>query len=138
MMSDTNLNLIAGDRVSAENAIHPARRRQDIPKGLVSLAMRSGHSTGQKLVESPLIDAISVIGPAPVGKRIASAAAQNLTKVQLEKGSKNALAVVDDGDLHRATHFPCNDRTSVVTVKLPTAEFNTTVKTADISDGAPA
>ncbi len=73
--------------------------RQDIPKSLFSLVMGSGRSVGQQLVESPLVDAISFTGSVPVGKGIASAAIQNLTKVQMEMGSKNALAVMDDGDL---------------------------------------
>lgn len=76
--------------------------RQDIPKGLFSLVMGSGGSIGQSLVESPLVDAISFTGSVPVGKSIASAAVQNLTKVQMEMGSKNALAVMDDGDLDLA------------------------------------
>ncbi len=73
--------------------------RQDIPAGLFSLVMGSGRTIGQKLVESPLVDAISFTGSVPVGKGIATAAIQNLTKVQMEMGSKNALAIMDDGDL---------------------------------------
>ncbi len=73
--------------------------KQDIPPGLFSLAMGSGRSIGQKIVESPLVDAISFTGSVPVGKGIATAAIQNLTKVQMEMGSKNALAIMDDGDL---------------------------------------
>ena len=73
--------------------------RQDIPKGLFSLVMGSGRAVGQRLVESPLIDAISFTGSVPVGKGIAAAAIGNLTKVQMEMGSKNALAVMDDADL---------------------------------------
>ncbi len=73
--------------------------RQDLPKGLFSLVMGSGRSIGQRLVESPKVDAISFTGSVPVGKGIAAAAVQNLTKVQMEMGSKNALAVMDDGDL---------------------------------------
>ncbi len=76
--------------------------RQDIPKGLFSLIMGSGGTIGQRLVESPLIDAISFTGSVPVGKGIAAAAIQNLTKVQMEMGSKNALAVMDDADLDLA------------------------------------
>ncbi|MBT3143161.1 aldehyde dehydrogenase family protein [Phaeobacter gallaeciensis] len=76
--------------------------RQDIPKGLFSLVMGSGGSIGQRLVESPKINAISFTGSVPVGKGIASAAIQNLTKVQMEMGSKNALAVMDDADLDLA------------------------------------
>ncbi|MFO8126412.1 aldehyde dehydrogenase family protein [Yoonia sp.] len=73
--------------------------RQDIPKGLFSLVMGSGRDIGQRLVESPKVDAISFTGSVPVGKGIAAAAIQNLTKVQMEMGSKNALAVMDDADL---------------------------------------
>ncbi len=76
--------------------------RQDIPKGLFSLVMGSGRSIGQRLVESPLVNAISFTGSVPVGKGIASAAIQNLTKVQMEMGSKNALAVMDDADVDLA------------------------------------
>ena len=76
--------------------------KQDIPKGLFSLAMGSGGSVGQQLVESKLVNAISFTGSVPVGKRIAAAAIQNLTKVQMEMGSKNALAVMDDADLDLA------------------------------------
>ncbi len=76
--------------------------RQDLPKGLFNLVMGSGRSVGQRLVESPKIDAISFTGSVPVGKGIATAAIGNLTKVQMEMGSKNALAVMDDGDLDTA------------------------------------
>lgn len=76
--------------------------KQDIPKGLFSLVMGSGRSIGQQLVESPKVNAISFTGSLPVGKGIATAAIQNLTKVQMEMGSKNALAVMDDADLDLA------------------------------------
>ncbi|MDC1215040.1 aldehyde dehydrogenase family protein [Rhodospirillales bacterium] len=73
--------------------------KQDLPKGLFNLVMGSGRSIGQRLVESPKVDAISFTGSVPVGKGIAAAAIQNLTKIQLEMGSKNALVVMDDADL---------------------------------------
>ena len=76
--------------------------RQDIPKGLFSLVMGTGRSVGQRLVESPLVDAVSFTGSVPVGKGIAAAAIANFTKVQMEMGSKNALAVMEDGDLDLA------------------------------------
>lgn len=76
--------------------------KQDIPKGLFSLVMGAGRSIGQRLVESPKVNAITFTGSVPVGKGIASAAIQNLTKVQMEMGSKNALAVLDDADLDLA------------------------------------
>lgn len=76
--------------------------RQDVPKGLFSLVMGSGGAIGQQLVESSKVNAISFTGSVPVGKGIAAAAIQNLTKVQMEMGSKNALAVMDDADLDLA------------------------------------
>jgi len=76
--------------------------KQDIPNGLFSLVMGAGSTIGQQLVESPLVNAISFTGSVPVGKQIASAAINNLTKLQMEMGSKNALVVMDDADLELA------------------------------------
>ena len=76
--------------------------RQDIPQGLFSLVMGTGHAIGQRLVESPKVNAVSFTGSVSVGKGIAAAAIRNLTKLQLEMGSKNALAVMDDADLDLA------------------------------------
>ena len=73
--------------------------KQDLPKGLFNLVMGSGSSIGQQLIESPLINAISFTGSVPVGREIAKAAVANFTRVQLEMGSKNALAIMDDADL---------------------------------------
>ncbi|WP_324753556.1 aldehyde dehydrogenase family protein [Roseovarius sp. Pro17] len=76
--------------------------RQDIPKGLFNLVMGAGRDVGQRLVESPKVDAISFTGSVPVGRGIAVAAVQNFTRVQMEMGSKNALFVADDADLDLA------------------------------------
>ena len=76
--------------------------RQDIPAGLFNLVMGAGRDVGQRLVESPKINAISFTGSVPVGRGIATAAVQNFTKIQAEMGSKNALAVMDDADLDLA------------------------------------
>ncbi|MGB2069336.1 MAG: aldehyde dehydrogenase family protein [Candidatus Puniceispirillaceae bacterium] len=73
--------------------------RQNLPAGLFNLVMGAGGSIGQQLIESPAIDAISFTGSVEVGKQIAQSAIGNLTKVQMEMGSKNALAVMDDGDM---------------------------------------
>lgn len=88
-------NLTPGSAVALAEII----AKQDLPAGLFSLVMGSGRSIGQQLIESPKVNAISFTGSVPVGKGIAAAAIQNLTKVQLEMGSKNALVVMDDADL---------------------------------------
>jgi alpha-ketoglutaric semialdehyde dehydrogenase len=76
--------------------------RQDIPDGLFSLVMGAGGTIGQRLVEDPRVNAVSFTGSVPVGRGIAATAVQNFTKIQLEMGSKNALAVMDDADIDLA------------------------------------
>jgi aldehyde dehydrogenase (NAD+) len=79
--------------------------RQDMPAGLFNLVMGSGSGIGQRLVESSGVNAISFTGSVPVGKQIAAAAIGNLTKIQMEMGSKNALAIMDDADLDLAVMY---------------------------------
>jgi aldehyde dehydrogenase (NAD+) len=88
-------NLVPASAVALAEII----ARQDIPAGLFNLVMGAGRSIGQALIESPAINAISFTGSVEVGKQIAKDAIGNLTKVQMEMGSKNALAVMDDGDM---------------------------------------
>ena len=76
--------------------------KQNLPKGTFSLVMGSGSGIGQELIESPMINAISFTGSVPVGRGIAKSAVANFTRVQLEMGSKNALAIMDDADLETA------------------------------------
>ena len=76
--------------------------RQDIPKGLFNLVSGPGRDVGQRLVESDQVDAISFTGSVSVGRGIAAAAIMNMTKVQMEMGSKNPLIVMDDADLDLA------------------------------------
>jgi aldehyde dehydrogenase (NAD+) len=82
--------------------------RQALPAGLFNLVMGSGGGAGNQLVNSPGVNAITFTGSVGTGRRIAQAAAANLTKVQLEMGSKNALAVLDDADLETAVNCAMN------------------------------
>ena len=83
-------------------------RQEDLPAGAFNLVMGSGGAVGQSLIESPDIDAVTFTGSLGVGRRIAQACANNLTKFQLEMGSKNALVVMDDGDLEVAAAAALN------------------------------
>ncbi|RYG91427.1 aldehyde dehydrogenase family protein [Loktanella sp. IMCC34160] len=76
--------------------------KQDIPAGLFNLVSGPGRDVGQRLVESRDVDAISFTGSVPVGRGIAAAAIQNMTKVQMEMGSKNPMIIMDDADLDLA------------------------------------
>ena len=91
-------NLVPASAVALAEIIS----RQHLPAGLFNLVMGSGSVIGQQLVESPRVDAISFTGSVPVGRGIAQAAVGNFTRIQLEMGSKNALAVMDDADLDLA------------------------------------
>jgi len=94
-------NLVPASAVALAEII--ARQTdKGLPKGLFNLVMGSGGTIGQQLVESPRIDAISFTGSVEVGKQIAASAIGNLTKLQMEMGSKNALAIMDDGDMDLA------------------------------------
>ncbi|MHC8508345.1 MAG: aldehyde dehydrogenase family protein [Rhodospirillales bacterium] len=82
--------------------------RQNMPPGAFNLVMGGGGSIGQALAESPLIDALSFTGSYGVGRQVAQACAGNLTRFQLELGSKNALAVMDDADMDTAVAAAAN------------------------------
>lgn len=82
--------------------------RQDIPPGLFNLVSGSGRGIGQRLVESPMVDAISFTGSVPVGRGIARSAIGQMPKLQLEMGSKNPMVVMDDADLDLAAAHAAN------------------------------
>jgi len=76
--------------------------RHDLPAGTFNLVMGSGRKVGNSIVESPDVDALTFTGSVETGKHVGATAMQNLTKVQMEMGSKNALVVLDDGDIDTA------------------------------------
>ena len=82
--------------------------RQDIPAGLFNLVAGPGHDVGQKLVEHRGIDAISFTGSVAVGRGIAAAAVANMTRLQMEMGSKNPLLVMDDADIDLSVAHAAN------------------------------
>ncbi len=82
--------------------------RQDIPAGLFNLVAGPGREVGQRLVEHRGIDAISFTGSVAVGRGIAAAAVANMTKVQMEMGSKNPMLILDDADLDLAVTHAAN------------------------------
>ncbi len=80
----------------------------DLPPGLVNLVLGPGHTVGEALITSSRLDAITFTGSFPTGQRIAKAAARNLTRLQMEMGSKNPLVIVDDADLDTAVDCAIN------------------------------
>ena len=82
--------------------------RQDIPAGLFNLVPGAGRDIGQALIESAALDAITFTGSVPVGRGIAASAMRNMTKLQMEMGSKNPMVIMDDADLDLAVAHACN------------------------------
>ena len=80
----------------------------DLPAGLFNLVMGAGSSIGDALVTSAAIDAITFTGSVETGRRIAASAIANMTRMQMEMGSKNALAVMDDADIDLAVACAVN------------------------------
>ncbi|KJS44617.1 MAG: aldehyde dehydrogenase [Roseovarius sp. BRH_c41] len=81
---------------------------QDLPKGLFNLVMGAGRTVGQALAQSADVDAISFTGSVPVGRGIAASAIPNMTKLQLEMGSKNPMVILEDCDLDLAVVHATN------------------------------
>ncbi|MDA9687346.1 aldehyde dehydrogenase family protein [bacterium] len=73
--------------------------RSGLPAGVFNLVMGSGRDVGETLCTSPDIQAVTFTGSVGVGRHIARNAIDNMARVQLEMGSKNALVVLDDADI---------------------------------------
>lgn len=72
------------------------------PDGVVNIVPGYGERAGAALAAHPGIDKIAFTGSTEVGKIIARAAADNLTKVSLELGGKAPNIVFADADLEQA------------------------------------
>lgn len=73
-----------------------------IPAGVANLVFGGGAVTGAALTASPKVDMISFTGSVHAGSLIMSAAAANITKVNLELGGKAPAIVLKDADLDLA------------------------------------
>jgi len=73
-----------------------------VPPGVVNMITGYGSEIGERFVTHPKVDMISFTGSVPVGRFIASKAGEQLKKISLEMGSKNAVVVMDDAELDLA------------------------------------
>jgi betaine-aldehyde dehydrogenase len=74
------------------------------PEGVVNIVPGYGETAGAALAAHPGIDKIAFTGSTEVGKLIARAAAENLTKVSLELGGKAPNIVFADADMDQAVN----------------------------------
>jgi betaine-aldehyde dehydrogenase len=74
------------------------------PDGVVNIVPGYGETAGAALAAHPGIDKVAFTGSTEVGKLIAHAAADNLTKVSLELGGKAPNIVFADANLDQAVN----------------------------------
>jgi len=74
------------------------------PEGVVNIVPGYGETAGAALASHKGIDKIAFTGSTEVGKLIAKAAAENLTKVSLELGGKAPNVIFADADLDQAVN----------------------------------
>lgn len=82
--------------------------RSGLPKGVLNCVQGPGSIAGETLTESKDIDAISFTGSVKTGNLIAQKAIKNMTRIQLEMGSKNALVILNDADIDTAVNCAIN------------------------------
>ncbi len=76
-----------------------------IPAGVFNVVQGFGAEVGNALVSHPGISRISFTGSVPTAKKIAHAAADNLTPVSFELGGKSPTIVLQDADLDLAAEL---------------------------------
>lgn len=76
--------------------------RSGLPSGVANLVSGLGQTVGAALSGSPKIAMVSFTGSVETGSKIMAAAAQNITKVNLELGGKAPAIVMADADLDLA------------------------------------
>ncbi len=77
-----------------------------VPGGVLNVVTCSRDNVaavGSELVENPLVKGVSFTGSTPVGRDIAARSGAHLKKCCVELGGKDALIVLDDADMDRAT-----------------------------------
>ena len=77
-------------------------REVGFPPGVVNIVPGYGAVAGQYLAEHPGVQKIAFTGSTATGRKIVTASAGNLKRVQLELGGKGANIVFDDADLPAA------------------------------------
>ncbi|HZQ64222.1 MAG TPA: aldehyde dehydrogenase family protein [Gaiellaceae bacterium] len=73
-----------------------------VPPGVVNVVHGGGGAVGERLVEHPDVPVITLTGSRETGVAVMKAAADNLKRIHLELGGKNAIIVLDDADLDLA------------------------------------
>src|ERR671932_1016827 len=73
-----------------------------LPPGVLNIVHGGGAAVGDRLVKHPDVRVITLTGSRETGVAVLRNAAEGLKHVHLELGGKNAIIVLDDGDLDLA------------------------------------
>ena len=73
-----------------------------VPKGVVNIVHGGGGAVGDALVRHPDVPVITLTGSRETGVQVLKNAADELKRVHLELGGKNAIIVMDDANLDLA------------------------------------
>ncbi|SIS49255.1 aldehyde dehydrogenase [Salimicrobium flavidum] len=84
---------------------------EDIPKGVYNLITGTGSELGNAIASHRDVDMVTMTGSVTAGTKVMEAAAQNITKVNLELGGKAPAIVTDQADIDIAVE-------SIVTSRL--------------------
>lgn len=79
-------------------------RAAGVPAGVINFVFGRGATTGKALAGHPGVGLISFTGSVETGRAVMAAAAQNITKVNLELGGKAPAIVVADADVRLAVN----------------------------------
>lgn len=98
-----NTAVIKPSSSSPNNALIFAQllEQVNLPKGVVNI-VTGDRAFGHELASSPKVDLISITGSVAAGQSVMKAAAENVTKVNLELGGKAPTVVWKDADLDLA------------------------------------
>jgi len=73
-----------------------------LPKGVVNFVTGGGPEVGMPMVEDPRVRAISITGSSATGRKVAGRCGELMKKISCELGGKNAICLMDDGDVDLA------------------------------------
>jgi aldehyde dehydrogenase (NAD+) len=74
-------------------------RDNNLPEGIINLAVGSGRTVGERLIGDRRIRLVSATGSCTMGRRIAEVVGKRLGRTILELGGNNAIIVMKDADL---------------------------------------
>lgn len=88
--------------VAAMELIWPVLKAHDLPEGILNLAVGSGPSIGEAMIQDRRIPLVSATGSVRMGRRVAAAVGARLGRTILELGGNNAVIISPSADFDLA------------------------------------